>query len=309
MFPTLPILLSFSALFGGRTDAYFLSLAKGGRATYEQVTLSLFADHIMGRREIGTYPVNNAAQCRWGCIDIDNPDDAAALESASDVMSVWAYLRVHSWLERSRSKGYHVWVFSDGWLSANIMRDAGRYVALIAELDPKTEINPKNAAHWLVPNGLVNTVRTPYSGRAAPGRMRMISEQGGDIELPDFLRSAVALRTKPATLAPLAQAMRDIDRAAERQRLMAMQSFDSGLRPTRRYSGTTQAAARIVQGLEVPERGERDNQFYAMAKYMHGIDMPADEALDVMARVWEQTDSEGFPLEEALSKVRRVYGV
>lgn len=302
-------LLRFTALFGGRTDAYFESLGKGGRAVRAQVTCRTFADHLAGSKQIGTYPVIDTALCRWGCIDIDMADnDVKAMELADDVMSAWRFFGVHAWTERSRSKGYHVWVFADDWVSAAVMRDAGRWVAKLAELDPKTEINPKNAAPWLTTNGLVNTVRTPYPGDAPPGRMTVIDEKGAPIDVDTFTDSAYALRTERTVLSRLSESMRQVDRAQRREAELAR--ADSVAGPVVFGSGfTKQPAALILSGQARAQLGERDNQFFTMAKLLHASDTPYAIAEHVITQRWRETDTTDFPLAQALAKLERVYGL
>jgi hypothetical protein len=315
-------LVNFSALFGGRTDAYFLSGDKGGVAVWAPVTLPLFARHLSGDIEIGTYPVTDSAHCRWGCIDIDMPrhstgdsladakamadDQGRAWELANDVRAAWQFFGIHSWVERSRSKGFHIWVFSE-WVSAAVMRDAGRYIANVAELDPKTEVNPKNEAPWLTKTGLVNTVRTPYSGRAQPGRMVMVDEQGGDIALHDFIDAACALRCKPAALQGLSVSQRLADRYRQQQ-LDAQLCQQGPARWGSKRSAAYQEAAQILSKRIPATAGQRDNQFYTMANLLHGTGTPYELAVRIITDVWNtNTDQDGFPLAQALQKVDRVY--
>lgn len=297
--------INFAALFGGRTDAYFLSLAKGGRAIWAPVTLTTFARHLEGTQEVGTYPVLDDASCRWGCIDIDMADDEAkAYQLATDVQSVWRFYGVTAWVERSRSKGFHVWTFSRHWVSAQVMRQAGLWVAKVADLDPKTEVNPKNDAPWLTSTGLVNTVRLPYSGRANPGRMVMVDDQGTAIPLEAFISSALPLRAQRTSLLACARSWQQ-SQAAERYKAQPV-----SLAGTRKLQGTAttkQEAAKIIHGTTRPAVGERDNQFYTMAKYLHGVGVPIDDALAIIEQRWSEIDNSGFPLGVALEKVRRTY--
>lgn len=302
-------LLRFTALFGGRTDAYFESMGKGGRAVRAQVTCRTFADHLAGAMQIGTYPVIDAAMCRWGCIDIDMADnDARAYELADDVKSAWTFFGVHTWIERSRSKGYHVWCFAEDWVPAGVMRDAGRWVAKLAELDPKTEINPKNAAPWLTTNGLVNTVRTPYPGDAPPGRMAVIDEHATPIPLEDFVNAAYTARAKHDVLSRLSASMRQVDRA-QRARAEAEASASSALPVVGLRRFTQQPAALILNGQARAQLGERDNQFFTMAKLLHASNTPYAVAEHAITRRWRETDTTDFPLAQALAKLQRVYGL
>lgn len=274
-------------------------------AVWAPVTLPLFAKHLAGDIEIGTYPVTDSAHCRWGCIDIDTGQDDEAWELACDVRKAWAFFGVTAWVERSRSKGFHIWVFSQTWISASVMRDAGRYIASVVELDPKTEVNPKNEAPWLTKTGLVNTVRTPYSGQAKPGRMVMVDEGGCDLSVDAFTDAACSSRTNPSVLRGLAESMRLADKI-KRQKLEASSCAGAGYRPGR--SVQYQEAAQILNKQRPAVAGQRDQQFFTMANLLHGTGTSYELACRIITDVWAtNTDTDGFPLSQALAKVERVY--
>jgi hypothetical protein len=298
----------FATLFAGRTDAYFVS-APRPRAKRSPVTVRLFADHLTGVVDIGTYPVRDDATCRWGCIDIDTPQDGTDDDSyrrATDIWSVWRYYGLPAWVERSRSKGYHVWIFCD-WLPARVVRSAGLWVNHIAEAESR-EVNPKNVAPWLTGDGLINTVRTPYAGAANPGRMVMLDEQGQDIEVDEWVRAAGAQLCRTDLLRALADRW---DRNAKQDRRTAAlvsAGQDSGT-SLRLGTGSSQEAVQILRGLRRAGPGERDNQFWTMACYLRRRGEPLGLALRMVETAWREqvSDQAGFPLDQALEKVHRAY--
>lgn len=288
----------FSRLFWGRSDAYFDSLTV--RAVWKPVTLELMRRHLAGQVEIGTYPVLDDARCRWGCIDIDEP----SWEKATDVWSVWHYYGIASWIEASRSKGYHVWTFASTWVPASVMRDAGQWVNRLAGY-PSKEVNPKAAAPWLTRKGLVNTVRLPYSGRADPGRMTMVDPSTGEVlPLAVWLPQAEASLVPLAGLRPLAEAWAKA--SAQERQPMPLEA------PERQASGKArgQDAWLILSGQRQAGVGERDSQFFTMANLCQSLGDPYELALRKIETAWrEQVPNKwDFPLDHALDKVRRVYG-
>jgi hypothetical protein len=288
----------FAHLFWGRPDVYFDSLRT--QAVWKPLTLRLFLNHIAGRAEIGTYPVLNDGRCRWGCIDIDEPD----WDKATDVWSVWHYYGITSWVEASRSKGYHVWVFASTWVPAATMRDAGQWVNRVAG-SPSKEVNPKAPAPWLTRKGLVNTVRLPYSGRAKPGRMTMLDAETGELlPLPAWLPLAYGSLCPLSRLVGLAEQWR----AAE----VAQAPSEPLQGSTGRASGRArqQDAWQILNGYRQAGVGERDDQFYAIANLCHGMGQPYELAIRQVETAWrEQVPNKwDFPLSQALEKVNRVYG-
>lgn len=322
--------VGFATLFSGRTDAYFdgdqsrTAYYYKGRERYMKPTgIETFRRHLVGINSIGTYPVLDDGSCRWGCIDIDDPKlkdldqgsdefieaEHQAFVRATDVQSVWTYFGIQSWIERSRSKGFHVWTFTDQWTSASHIRRAGLYVAQLAGLPDDTEVNPKNEAPWLTKTGLVNTVRLPYYGRANPRRM-VVTDGSSDLSIECFVREAMAQRTSPSLFASLAEDFQARQKIKQRQSEAALRSSNgSSSHASRQTSFIRQEAALILAGKRDVAPGERDRQFYTMANVLKSQGESMDLALRIISRVYEERciDKTDFSLEDALSKVRNVY--
>lgn len=296
-------LMRFASLFAGRTDAYFSGMPRP-RAVRRPVTLLHFAEHLAGRLEMGTYPVRDDASCRWGCIDLD--DGEASLPAAMAVADLWQQNGITAFVETSRSKGYHVWTFSAVWVPARLMRQAGQWINAESGANSK-EVNPKNVAPWLVAGGLVNTVRTPYAGSAMPGRMSVIRD-GTFLSASEFVEYAWHRRCSRQALEAVADRWQALERRIQRRQEARQWAESLGPAPVR-TRGSQQDAARILAGMRNVEKGERDNQFHAMACYLHARSVPYGDAMAAVERVWrKQTDSAGFPLDTALEKVHRIYG-
>lgn len=129
--------------------------------------LALVDGHLSGLTGIGVYPVNHehGNAVRWGCIDLDD-GEVESWSNALNVRELLADLELPVWLERSRSKGYHVWLFCGDWVDARWMRRLllGACQSVGA---PSKEVNPK--AEKTNPDQLGNFVRLPYYGvRAGP---------------------------------------------------------------------------------------------------------------------------------------------
>jgi len=141
--------------------------------------------HLDGSGEpIGVYPLVAAAAdapasesehplvTKWGCIDWDQGYE----ESWPDALNTHNILRafdITSWIERSRSKGWHLWVFADQWIPAETMRNALMAACQLVGA-PTKEVNPKQTT--LKPGGLGNYVRLPY-----PGAFQKYDEYAGGI--------------------------------------------------------------------------------------------------------------------------------
>lgn len=152
------LVLSFAHIFEGTTRAYGGDM---GRAIWSPVTAVTYERHLTGVEPIGIYPVefnsDDEPMVRWGCCDIDTGDwsEAYQLGMALEGMGFRPFV------ERSRSKGWHIWVFTDTWVPARVMRRALK-VAYAAIGLPAKEANPKSEN--LRPNQLGNYVRLPYKG-------------------------------------------------------------------------------------------------------------------------------------------------
>jgi hypothetical protein len=218
----------FCELFQGNSSA--LGTEEGGCARIDPEDWDLYVEaHLRGadvtlggpgpRGPIGVYPIvheeyttdpgDEAWVVKWGCIDFDEGEEASWIH-AGNVHRMLAVYNVTSWIERSRSKGYHVWIFAQGWPDAKIMREA-----LLAACQtvgaPTREINPKQTE--LAEGQLGNYVRLPYPGWLgdsivddAQGRRVMVAsyDRIGCYSLDEFVSEALAKRTDVAELERLA---------------------------------------------------------------------------------------------------------
>jgi len=198
---------AFIALFGGNPAV--IGTEKGGcdRSPHKTLEAQIrwwvgqLEQHLDGGPQAGVYPMVKAPTgfvvC-WGCIDVDEGEEASLIH-AQNITTVLDKFGITGWIERSRSKGYHVWVFADGWLPAELMRHALLAAAQIAQA-PTREINPKQAS--LADGAVGNYVRLPYPGNN-PGHAehrRMIV----DCTMEDFASQAAASTVKGSQLEPLA---------------------------------------------------------------------------------------------------------
>jgi hypothetical protein len=72
----------------------------------------------------------------------------------------------------------------------------------------------------------------------------------------------------------------------------------------------TQEAWLVWNGQRKVEKGERDNQFYTLARILRSRDFLFSQAISEIDAVYAEAveDTEDFPIEQARDKVRRVYG-
>ncbi len=296
-------------MFWGQSQCYF-NLGKMS-TVWEPLTVDVFLAHLTGKLELGVYCTNDEALSYWGCVDFDAPEktktaDSRAYQAALQLKSLYREHDITSWIERSKSKGYHVWVFPNQPMQSRLLR--GYQLSAIQQLGMSgIEINPKQESLWhtAIPKtapanrrfGIGNLVRIPYSPLANSGRM-CILDGSRPMGLPEWLPGALSTRPAPSDLAALGGPENGP------QRLHVGTEAQGG------SAGQHQEAWEIWQGDKAIGKGERDNQFYTIAKLMKANDLIYSNACDEVIRIYQQKvlDTTGFSLDDALAKVRREYG-
>lgn len=196
----------FITLFRGRGDCYG---ADEGGCVRKPLSRSVFRDHLVGNYGIGVYPAVPADPpfCVWGCSDIDIED----LDAAKLLKKTMGMAGMVGWIERSRSKGYHVWVFSTEPVHAEIMRRALLVVHQVADY-PAREVNPKQSDVSIHKVG--NYVRLPYYNGLGdtPTRRVILDDNDQPMRLEDFVRLALEQTTQPAIITKIASYYKEPER-------------------------------------------------------------------------------------------------
>ena len=131
----------FRRCFGGRQDAYGTRDLRSGRAwqVKQPVTDEVILAHLRGRRPYGIYLlVDDRTRAVVADFDIDDLEPPMEFRSAAMDYGLPVYI------ERSKSKGYHAWIFLDErGISAAKARLVVRHI--LTEIDqPHTETFPKH---------------------------------------------------------------------------------------------------------------------------------------------------------------------
>lgn len=276
---------------------------------HESLTETVWRSHLYGRHPIGVYPVLSDNTCWWSCIDIDKDLPLAA----RDVADIYAHFGMGAWIERSRSKGWHVWVFHDGPVACRIARAAGRAAVLLADLPDTTEVNPKQD---VLPEGkLGNYVRLPYAKvDEHNGFHRKMVEGGEALPLADFLDLAPVTRVNAASLMRLGElAPRPVKRGPGRFAETAYSIIGQfgEQQPESRKKVFNQQVAAVAEGTARVPAGQRDTTFFTLANFLHGIGVERVEAERIMIRVLTQQTDHGddpYPQSAVMEKLERVYG-
>ncbi|MGA2284802.1 MAG: AAA family ATPase [Dehalococcoidia bacterium] len=177
-------------LFDGRRDCY----GEGeGYCNKEPLTLEVMARHLAGENAIGVYPVTDGNLCFWECIDLD-------LEGEPDLVQWGKALKLYDslrrlgccpFIERSKSKGHHVWVFYREPVEAAWARRVAARAIADAGLPADTEVFPKQDS--VDAGGFGNYVNLPYFGPNGNGRRVMLDPTTGTPWTVDEFLDALTL--------------------------------------------------------------------------------------------------------------------
>jgi hypothetical protein len=173
----------FAGLFPGRSDVWG---AIQGKAVKEPVTLAHYRRHLEGKISLGIYPLTSQGLVRWLAIDVDLPDPLHTLRLLDALSNLGVTKGVY--LERSKSKGFHVLFLLSDWVAALEVRRIARSALQEAGLSPTTEVFPKqDRLTRETPWG--SYLNLPYFGGDNPEGRRMILDRTtlNPIRLADWL--------------------------------------------------------------------------------------------------------------------------
>ncbi len=169
----------FATIFKGREDAWG---KVGGQCVKEPVALKEYARHLHGYESLGIYPLLPDGTVWFAAIDIDE-DDPLLAAGCRDTLEEWG---VSAYIETSKSKGYHVWVF----FSEPVQAKKARALLLatwsaVAPERPAPEIFPKQDAATRVKFG--NYINLPYFPPHAEKKRRVMVDGPRTVPVEEFL--------------------------------------------------------------------------------------------------------------------------
>lgn len=168
--------------------------------------LGALPDHLEGSVPLGVYPIAERAEhlgkpmVHWGAVDWDVGDEESLIHAINTTM-VLAELDITAWIELSRSKGCHLWLYSTHWIPAATMRTALLAACQLVDA-PVTEVYPKQPTTG---GGWGNGLRLPYPGSRPMGRQCVIDDRMGEYPLDEWVRTAYAERAEPDQIYFLAE--------------------------------------------------------------------------------------------------------
>jgi hypothetical protein len=181
----------FREIFDGLRSAYGITTKTGeirprdgkhetkNSIIRSEPTIELYQKHLDGEEPaLGIIPINEDNLCRWGCVDIDeyNLDHKQIINKTKDLPTT---------LFRSKSGGGHLFIFTNEWVPASLMRTKLKMVAAFigksgSEIIPKQDVkrSDKSVGSYL---------NLPYHGGTRTVRYAF-NENAEAMSLEEFLR-------------------------------------------------------------------------------------------------------------------------
>jgi len=274
------IVTAFASLFRGLPDAWGTIT---GQCVKEKVTLEHYRRHLYGKVSLGVYPLRRDGQCRWFAIDDDHDDLHEAIAVIEHLVAIGFNRGVY--IERSKSKGYHIFGFISDWTSARDVRRIAQAAICKAGLPATTEVFPKQDSADGVRYG--NYLNLPYFGSANADGRRMILD----------LKSL-----RPMTLREWLKVVEPFPVAALP---MVLQNFAKG--DAKGKQGITRDE--MVGMLRCPLKvGERRPTLVRLAGYLRFRGIPEEIAVGLLLPWAEKCFKEPLPPEELERHIRGIYG-
>jgi TOTE conflict system primase-like protein len=155
----------FRSLFSGLENAYGTYDPRSGRSwqVKKPVTDRVILAHLTGKRPYGVYLLVGG-RTRACVADFDRED----LTLPADFVAAAKHYGLSAYIERSKSKGYHLWIFfEETGVSAAKARLVFRHI--LDEIEqPSTEVFPKQNPIRPGSSKFGNFINAPLFGRLAP---------------------------------------------------------------------------------------------------------------------------------------------
>jgi len=298
----------FRQCFSGLEQAYGTYDPGSGRVfqVKRQVTDSVILAHLRGQRPYGVYLLVGD---HTGAIATDFDDDN--VEAPLSFIRKAAELGISAELERSKSKGYHCWMFAEaGGVSA---AQARRLVKIILNSIgmPKIEIFPKQDV--LGPDEYGNFINAPLFGRLVP-HDRSVFLNPGDGLKPYADQWGLLANVKRLSEAHLDAALRSFCSTSSSSTCSPPATPDppaarapTSPRPADHSSfGLTPCARRMLAGVN----GYQRVTCFRLAIQLKRLGIPQDFAM-VMLKAWARknrpTDGKVITAEEVASQTQDAY--
>jgi len=257
-------------IFKGRDDAYG---AGDGLCVKELVTDDVIKAHLIGKQRIGRYPLSpdimNGTGTWWAVVDIDKND----LDLAIRFSGALEHIEIPCYIERSKSKGYHPWVFFTEPVEATKARALMQYGIAVVERDTGYEIKevfPKQ--DHVSTDGYGNYMNLPLFGTDVKnGRTVFLDAEDGYNPYSDQWKSLASIeKVSPKLIDELIE-IGELELELQTETEPEKDKKDNWVAPA----------------LKGVSEGERNNTATRLAGYFHSQHVAANIILEQL-RLWNE---------------------
>jgi predicted ArsR family transcriptional regulator len=283
----------FISLFKGRKDCYGLQKF----CMKEPLSHELYLAHIEGKQRIGVYPLHNGdgsgpgQWASWIAADIDDGDFNKALKLHERL----EVLGISSYIERSKSKGYHVFTFFNKDIEALKLRLVWKM--LLDDLGFKCELFPKQDKSD--ESGYGNFINLPLFGGDVSNEKTIFVDSKG---LPLFIT--------PEELSQIVvNDIKLVEQIIEDNNLKETSDVIRDYIQTPSLVGSSKlemspCVKRIIDG-EV-KAGQHNEAWFRLAIYYKEKGTPRVEATKILLE-WNKKNKNNNPEKELLRTIQSVY--
>ena len=253
---------AFMKLFSGRADAFGMN----NFCMKSTLTTKIYQDHLDGIQRIGIYPIYDKQWVKFICFDLDEDN----FDKALTIKQRLENLNLKIWLERSKSKGTHGWLFFDKPIEAvkprlifeSILEELG----IICEIFPKQDEINENAPYG-------NYINLPlFGGDVKNGRTVFINDKNNIII--DDVKDIHKIRITDSGIIPAVMFMRKL----ARKKIIITETSEEH----KVYSKELPCIEKIKQGVNV---GHRHNAAFRLAIHFKERGLGSDE-IETLLENW-----------------------
>lgn len=253
----------FASLFISLKDAYAVWDKTSPRALKKEFVRSVLKAHLKGQCRVGSYLIQERDKARHLIFDIDR-------KSRKTVRKIHRHLRklgIPNYVERSKSKGFHIWVFFESLNDAAIIRRLGHLVLATVGEDG-IEIFPKQDR--VTAGGLGNCIWLPLFPSDAEKNRTVFLDKQFD---PFNDQWAFLCRIKKVSSKKLRGALAALE---ANQPIQRFPRLEEDAVQNRRLAPCAQAI--LLKGVD---KGNRNIALFTLAKHLRntGADRAAAEEL------------------------------
>lgn len=273
----------FMELFSGRKEAYGLN----NFCLKETLTPEIYKNHIDGVQRIGVYPIYDKQWIKFISFDLDENN----FEKALLIKQRLENLNLKIWLERSKSKGFHGWLFFNKPVEA--VKPRLIFESVIQELEMILEVFPKqDEISENSPYG--NYINLPlFGGDVKNGKTVFVDNN--DKIIIDSISDINKIKTvDPKTLDAII-----FLRKLVRKKIIISETSEE----RKTYSKELPCIEKIKQGVG---KGHRDNACLRLVINLKEKGIPRDD-IETLINNWNLKNKEPLPDKDLIKIINSVF--